>query len=117
MKRATKVYLGTLVTAAVLVVGIMYWVNPSYDGKELKALAFLAIVAIASEMMSFALAREGRGTIAYIPYFASVILVPSWLAVVCVALIKLLMELLSRIDLRKAIFNSAVHLLMIGAAI
>src|SRR5689334_21614363 len=68
-------------------------------------------------MMSFALAREGRGSIAYIPYFASVILVPSWIAVVCVALIKLLMELLSRIDIRKAIFNSAVHLLMIGAAI
>jgi putative nucleotidyltransferase with HDIG domain len=117
MKRATRVYLTVMVAAAVLVVGVMYWASPSYDGKELKALAFLAAVGIASEMMSFALAREGRGSIAYIPYFASVILVPSWLAVVCVGLIKLLMELLSRIDLRKALFNSAVHILMLGSAI
>jgi putative nucleotidyltransferase with HDIG domain len=106
-----------MVAAAVMVVGVMYWASPSYDGREVNALIFLAAVAIASETMGFALAREGRGSIAYIPYFASVILVPSWLAVVCVALIKLLMELLSRIDLRKAIFNSAVHALMLGSAI
>jgi putative nucleotidyltransferase with HDIG domain len=117
MKQATKVYLGTIVAAAIMVVGFMYWASPSYDGREVNALIFLAAVAIASEMMSFALAREGRGSIAYIPYFASIILVPSWLAVVCVALIKLLMELLSRIDLRKAVFNSAVHVLMLGSAI
>jgi putative nucleotidyltransferase with HDIG domain len=117
MKQATKLYLGLMLAAAILVVGIMYWASPTYDSNEIKALAFLAVVAIASEMMSFSLAREGRGSIAYIPYFASVVLVPSWLAVVCVALIKLLMELLSRIDLRKALFNSAVHVLMLGSAI
>jgi putative nucleotidyltransferase with HDIG domain len=117
MKRATKLYVGLILAVATLVVGTMYWVSPSYDSQEIKALAFLAVVAIVSEMMSFSLVREGRGSIAYIPYFASIVLVPSWLAVVCVALIKLLMELLSRIDLRKAVFNSAVHVLMLGSAI
>ena len=95
----------------------MYWLNPAYDGHEIRALAFLSAVAIASEMMAFSLAREGRGSIAYIPYFAGAILVPSWLAVVCVGLIKLLMELISRIHLRKAVFNSAVHSLMIACVI
>jgi putative nucleotidyltransferase with HDIG domain len=117
MKRATKLYLGMILAAAILVVAAMYWISPTYDSREIKALAFLAVVAIASEMMSFSLVREGRGSIAYIPYFASVVLVPSWLTVVCVALIKLLMELVSRIDLRKAVFNSAVHILMLGSAI
>jgi putative nucleotidyltransferase with HDIG domain len=117
MKPATKLYIGVLFAAALATAGIMYAMNPAYDGPDIKALAFLTAIAIASAMMSFALPKEGRGSIAYIPYFAAVVLVPSWLTVVCVALTKVLSELLSRIPLRKAIFNSVVYALAVSSAI
>jgi putative nucleotidyltransferase with HDIG domain len=117
MKRATQLYIGAMIAAALCVAGGLYLLDPAYSSREISALAFLAAVAIVSEMMSFSLAREGRGSMAYIPYYAGVVLVPSWVAVVCVGLIKLLTELLARIRLTKALFNAAVHALMVGAAI
>jgi putative nucleotidyltransferase with HDIG domain len=117
MKPITRVYVAAVLIACLVAVGGMFFGDPNYSTQDVQALGFLSVVAIVSEMLAFALAREGRGSIAYIPYFASVVLVPSWLAVVVVALVKLLMELLSRIDPRKAIFNAAAHGLTLAGAI
>jgi putative nucleotidyltransferase with HDIG domain len=117
MKRSTKLYIGTVLLAAVAVVGGLYWANPEYGEAEVAALGFLSLVAIVSELLAYTMAREGRGSIAFIPYLASVVIVPSWPAVIVVALVKGMMELVSRVDPRKAVFNASAHGLTLAAAI
>src|SRR5689334_24705911 len=98
MKTTTQKYIGFVLATALAVAGWMYFSSPSYTGSEVQALALLSILAILSEMLAYALAREGRGSIAFIPYLAGLLLVPSWICVVTVGLVKLMMELLSRVD-------------------
>jgi putative nucleotidyltransferase with HDIG domain len=117
MKTITKRYIGIVLVTALAVTGWMYFAMPSYGAAEVKALALLSALAILSETLAYALAREGRGSIAFIPYLAGLLLVPSWISVVTVGLVKLLMELLSRVDYRKAIFNASGHALTIAVAI
>jgi putative nucleotidyltransferase with HDIG domain len=117
MKPITKRYVTTEAIAAILAIAVMYLIRPTYDVGEVKALAFLAGIALVSEMLTFALPREGRGSMGFIPYFAGIILVPAWPAVVAVGLIKLLTEVVHRIDLRKAVFNASTHALMLASAI
>jgi putative nucleotidyltransferase with HDIG domain len=117
MRKVTQLYIGIVLVAAMTAVGTMYLLNSNYGQREVYALAFLSALAIVSEMLAYTLAREGRGSIAFIPYLASVVIVPSWISVVVVALIKLLMELLSRVDPRKAVFNASAHGLTLATAI
>jgi putative nucleotidyltransferase with HDIG domain len=117
MKRTTKLYIGAVFLSALVAAGALYWADPAYGEAEVGALAFLSIVAIVSEMLAYTMAREGRGSIAFIPYLASVVIAPGWPAVIVVALVKAMMELLSRVDPRKAVFNASAHGLTLAAAI
>lgn len=117
MKQATKVYVGVVFAAAFAAAIGMYLFDPTYRATEVEALAFFSVVAIVSEMLSFTLAREVRGSVAFIPYFASIILVPNWTAMLAVAFVKWSMETLARIDARKAIFNASNHGLTLGTGI
>jgi putative nucleotidyltransferase with HDIG domain len=117
MKTVTKLYVASVFTATILAVAGMYFLNPHFETSEIEALAFFSAVAIVSEMLAFSLARDVRGSVAFIPYFASVILVPSWPAIVAVTLVKAGMELLSKIDPRKALFNASNHGLTLATGI
>jgi HD-GYP domain-containing protein (c-di-GMP phosphodiesterase class II) len=117
MKQVTKVYVGLVLAAAIVATLGMYFVDPAYRTEEIEALAFFSVIAIVSEMLSFTLAREVRGSVAFIPYFASVILVPNWTSVLAVAFVKWSMETLAKIDARKAMFNAANHGLTLAAGI
>jgi HD-GYP domain-containing protein (c-di-GMP phosphodiesterase class II) len=117
MKKVTKVYVGFVFAVAIAATVGMYFLNPTYQTAEIEALAFFSVIAIVSEMLSFTLAREVRGSVAFIPYFASVILVPNWTSILAVTFVKWSMETLARIDRRKAVFNAANHGITLAAGI
>jgi putative nucleotidyltransferase with HDIG domain len=117
MKTATKFYVSLIVVAAFIAAALLFAWEPTYGAIELKTLAFLSAIAVVSEMLAYALAREGRGSIAFIPYFASILVIPGWTAVAAVGLVKCGMELFSKVERRKAIFNSSSHALSIAAGI
>jgi putative nucleotidyltransferase with HDIG domain len=117
MKTATKVYIGSVLAAALAAAVALYSLNPRFEPSQLEALVFFSVIAIVSEMLSFTLAREVRGSVAFIPYFASIVLVPNWTAVVAVAVVKWFMETVSKIDARKAIFNASNHGLTLAVGI
>src|SRR5688572_19898324 len=102
MRSITKVFVGFVACASVLLAALMYLAKPEVTQAELQAIGFLSALAVVSEMLSFVLAREARGSVAFIPYLATVLLVPSWLAVVAVFMVKLVMESVARIDRLKA---------------
>jgi putative nucleotidyltransferase with HDIG domain len=117
MRATTKFYISAILAVLALAVSQMYYASPEYSRVDVQALTLLVAVGMVSELFSYNLAREGRASVAYVSYFASIILVPSWPAVVAVTAVKWLMETLSRIDRRKAIFNAATHGLTVSVAI
>jgi putative nucleotidyltransferase with HDIG domain len=117
MKRTTELYIGALFASVLVVIGAMFVAHPTFNDADVAALGFFSVVAIVSEMLSFTMAREGRGSIAFIPYLASVVIVPSWPAVVVIAFVKLMTEFLAQVDWRKALFNASAHGVTLAAAI
>ena len=95
---------------------MFYW-HPDVSRAEVTAIAFLSALAIGAEMLAFVLSRKARGSIAFIPYLATVLIVPSWLAVAAVVLVKLVMESLARNDQVKAAFNALTHGVTLALAI
>src|SRR4051812_50154787 len=109
MKTGTKLYIAFVFVAALAAALAMYLLDPTFDSGQIEALAFFSVVAIVSEMLAFTLARETRGSVAFIPYFASVILVPNWTAVVAGEGGEILMGKRYDNDAREAIFYTSKH--------
>src|SRR5438876_11922580 len=68
-------------------------------------------------MLGYLLPREARGSIAFIPYLASVLIVPHYTTVLAAALIKAWVEAHIRAPFQRAIFNVAQYVLNVSCAI
>src|SRR5687768_13522936 len=117
MRLNTKGYVIGVAAAAVGSVAVLSWQFPSATRDELVAIAFFSALAVLAEMLSFVLARKARGSIAFIPYLAAVLVAPTWVAIVAVMLVKLAMEGVARINPLRAVFNASTHGLTLACAI
>jgi len=77
----------------------------------------LCSLAVTAEVLSYVLPRSATGTIAFIPYLAAALIVPSWPSVIGVVLVKASVEIVQRRALIKGILNLSAHTLMELAAI
>lgn len=116
MKVTTRIYVSLTMIAAVLATAILAYVRPQVTGGELGAIAFFSALAVVAEMLSFVLSRKTRGSIAFIPYLAAVLLAPSWAAVIAVVLLKLAIGA-TEANRFKAVFNAFTHGLTLSCAI
>jgi hypothetical protein len=73
--------------------------------------------AIVAEMLGFWLPRGGRGTVAFIPYLAAILIAPSWISVAAVAAVKAITERLTGSPAIKAAFNISQHCLALAVAV
>lgn len=118
MRKATLVYVCAIVALAVASTAWLAAVQPSVSGSEVSAILFFSALAIGAEMLAIVLAgNQVSGSVAFIPYLAAVLTVPSWIAVAAVLLVKLSVELVRRIPAIKATFNASTHGLALAAAI
>jgi HD domain len=69
-------------------------------------------LAVTAEVLSYVLPRSATGTIAFIPYLAAVLIVPSWPGVVGVILVKASVETIQGRALIKRLLNLSAHTLM-----
>lgn len=105
---------------AVLAVGqfvALYSLHPEVDTRHVSALILLGALAIVAESLSFFLSAAAKGSIAFIPYLASILVVPSWTAVAVAVGIKLCVEVSRRAEPIKALFNVSQHALTTGLAL
>jgi HD-GYP domain-containing protein (c-di-GMP phosphodiesterase class II) len=117
MNLKTRVY---VFLTCVLSAGLgyaLYRYAPAVDSDTLVAVLLLAGLAVIAEMLAFLLPGAARGSIAFIPYLAAVLVAPSWVTVVAVAAVKAMMEIVLRIEPLKAIFNVAQHALVVSFAV
>jgi hypothetical protein len=95
--------------------GLYVW-HPEVSAEQVVAVLLLSGLAVVAEMLVFLLPRA-KGSIAFIPYLASVLIAPGWLAVLAIAGVKALAETLSSARRAFALFNAAQHALTSAVAI
>jgi putative nucleotidyltransferase with HDIG domain len=117
MRFATKAYVfGIVCLTTSLAIG-MAVVQPMTSSEQVAGLVFLAALAVLAEMLAFALAsKQIKGSIAFIPYLAAVLIAPGWTAVASVVFVKLAMEAVRRVPPIKVVFNAFTHGLTIACA-
>lgn len=116
MKTATKVYFALTTILAGAATTALWYARPLVSAAELGAIALFSVLAILAELLSFALSRRTRGSIAFIPYLAAILLAPSWAAVVSVVLLKIVIGAPGTAR-HKSIFNAVSHGLTLCCAI
>lgn len=84
---------------------------------EIFAILLLSILAVVAELLAVVLPNSARGSIAFIPYLAAALVVPSWPTVLAVAAVKALVETVRRSDPVRALLNVALHVLTVSSAI
>lgn len=96
---------------------LVYSLHPEVDGQYVTALAFLGALAVIAETLGFYVSASAKGSIAFIPYLASILVAPSWAAVAVAVGIKVVVEIFRRAERIKAVFNVAQHALTTGFAL
>jgi hypothetical protein len=112
MRAKLNLYVASIVGLAFLGTLVTYRTAPASIGSTLTDALLLCGLAIAAELFAFILPRSAAGTIAFIPYFAAAIAIPSWPSVVSVVVVKIAVELWLRREFLKATLNIAAHALM-----
>jgi putative nucleotidyltransferase with HDIG domain len=118
MRKATRVYVGSIVLLTVAVATATAISRPAASADDLTAMAFLGGLAVIAEMLAFVLSRnQVSGSVAFIPYLAAVLTAPGWLAMAAVVAVKFSVEMFRRVEPVKAAFNAFAHGLTIACAI
>src|SRR5436309_12923725 len=109
MRARVHLFVIGLTITALLAAGALYRGGPQGVSLHFGDALLLCVLAIAGELLPFALPQSATGTIGFIPYFAAAILVPSWASVASVALVSALLELWYRREAIKGVFNVAAQ--------
>ena len=117
MRKATAVYIVGVTAVAGLGLAALYRLAPALPTSSLLPVALLAVLAILAELLGFLLPRATKGSIAIVPYLAMAILVPNWLAIATVLIVKTITEAANRTAIHKAVFNVAQLGVSMSAAI
>lgn len=117
MQRQVQRYVG-LVAALAVAQFVAIWIFIPAGGERVtSALVLLGALAIVAEALGFVISSSATGSIAFIPYFAAILVVPSWVSVAVAIGIKMAVETSKRAEPIKAIFNIAQHTLTVGIAL
>lgn len=89
--------------------------DPSVD--SIRAAICFATLGTFAHLLRYPLARGASGSIAFIPYLATIALAPNWIAVLAIAASVAVVEVAIRRQPTKAIFNIAQHALSAASAV
>ncbi len=117
MSNRLSIYVGSVCLTAILCGLALQASHGSISSAELSAIAVLAILAAIAEFLSYGMPRSGQGSLAFIPYLAAVMVVPSWATVAAAATVKVLSELASRREWPKLAFNVSQLTISLACAI
>src|SRR6476661_11251309 len=92
---------------AIFAAVLLWWQAPPASDWSIGTITTLAALAITAELMGFLLPRGAAGSISFIPYMTSVLLVPNFAALAAIPAVRLIAEIAKKREPRKAIFNVA----------
>jgi putative nucleotidyltransferase with HDIG domain len=117
MRVRIEFYVAFVVAAAIGCGLLVYVQDPSVPEGSLAAIALLGGLAVIAEALVFLLPISATGSIAFIPYFATILVAPTWLALVVIAGLRLIADTVARRDAIKTLFNAAQHAFILALAI
>ena len=117
MNRRLFGYQSVVLCATLTSVSLLFLRSPRATSTEMFAVLLLSVLAIVAETLGFVLPNSARGSIAFIPYLASALVVPGWPTILGVAAVKLLVEGIRRSKVGVTLLNVCLHTLAVSAAI
>jgi putative nucleotidyltransferase with HDIG domain len=90
---------------------------PTGGPGSLESILLLSALALIAEYLAFALPRAARGSVAFIPYMAAVVVAPMWPTPLAIAAVRAIADLVSRRQAIKVTYNAAVYATSISVAI
>jgi putative nucleotidyltransferase with HDIG domain len=102
-----RAYVATICGASLISAFALYRMTPGIPTSAIATLATLGFLALTAELLAFVLPRGARGSVAFIPYMATVLLVPSFAALATIAAVKTLAEIAGKRDSQRQLFNIA----------
>jgi hypothetical protein len=117
MNRKLALYVASISVLAFTCASVLRMQSPGIDHASLVAIALLSILAMVAELLAFVLPNSARGSIAFIPYLAAAVVVPSWTAIVAIVVVRAIVETVRRVNAQVAVFNVAQHALTLCVAI
>lgn len=109
-------YVGAVILGAATAVVALYRVRPDVEPGFPAAIALLSLLAVVAEALVFLLPFSALGSVAFIPYFATILVAPSWVSLVVVATVRVIVDLIARREPLKMVFNAAQHTFFLGLA-
>lgn len=117
MDRKLWFYRLSLFGAALVGGAALYARSPNTTTDDLFAILLLSVLAIVAELLGFVLPNSARGSIAFIPYLASALVVPSWPTMLAVAVVKAVVETARRSKASSIVLNISLHAVTVFGAI
>ncbi len=117
MKDSVRTYILKVALLAGASLALLVWIAPHVAAANLRAVATLSAIALATHMMGHSLSRHTTGTVSFVPFLASAALSPDWSTVVAVMLVSLVVQIVRQRPVRKSLFNIAQLCLAVSSAI
>jgi HD domain len=108
---AVTAFIGAVSTTA------LYVLDPTIDSRELNAAVAFAVFSVFGALMPYSLSERVEGSATFVTFLACVVLVPSWITVVCAAFVILLSQLMQRTGRTKTTFNVAQHCVALSCSV
>ncbi len=106
MPKRTVAYIIAVTLCAVLLNGALYLSAPEVSGEAMRAMIWMAIIAMFGLVLTFRLPRSGTESIAFIPFLAAALINPTWIAALTAAVSVLIAAVVKRQAFVKCFFNA-----------
>lgn len=103
--------------AAIVAEGLLAAADPHLRASDTTSILFLVALGLAADLLAYKLPRQADASVAFIPFVAAALIVPTWTTAVAVAGTKLLSEAIRKKSPVKVCFNALQSLLAISASI
>ena len=113
----TKHFIQLVCVLSVVASAALWYMAPPASDFSVGTIGTLALLALVAELMGFLLPRGAAGSISFIPYMATLMLVPNFAALAAVGGANAIAEIAKRRGSLKLVFNSAQILLSYAIAI
>lgn len=100
-----RTYVTAVTLGAVVAAWSVYWVVPTGDGSFIRAAVWMSGLSLFALLLVYQLPAGAGGSVGFIPFTATALLSPNWIAVAAVTVTNIITEVISNRDPVKKIFN------------
>ena len=117
MNTRVSTYVVMVTAMAGVIAWILYAMDPLTPTIGIGALVVLCTLALISETLAILLPNTIYSSVAFIPYLTAVLVVPNWVALVGVLVVRVVAEITSRRRPETAVFNVAQQAITFASAV